>query len=91
MGLVRKDVGWRGLLEERNLWTALVPIGIMFGTSLLNLVVLGPATTKIMRERKHQGKLLPPRVLYNPSRDSLIVLDRNERRQTILRTRSKVC
>ena len=55
VGSVRKDAGWRGLMEEGNLWTALLPIGIMFGTSLANLFVLGPATTKVMRERKHQG------------------------------------
>ena len=51
----RKGTGWRGVLEEGNFWTALVPIGIMFGTSLLNLALLGPATTKVMRKRKHQG------------------------------------
>jgi hypothetical protein len=55
VGLVRKNAGWRGLLEADNLWTGLVPVAIMFGTALLNLVVLGPATTKVMKERKHQG------------------------------------
>ncbi|KAK5173885.1 uncharacterized protein LTR77_002566 [Saxophila tyrrhenica] len=54
MGVMRQNTGWRGLMEDSNLWTALVPIGLMFGTSLLNLVVLGPATTKVMRDRKHQ-------------------------------------
>jgi hypothetical protein len=29
----------------------------MFVTGLANLAVLGPATTKIMKERKHQGML----------------------------------
>lgn len=51
----RQGEGWRGLTEGGGLWSGLVPIGIMFGTSLLNLVVLGPATTKVMKERKHQG------------------------------------
>lgn len=53
VGLVRKNAGWRGLTDE--MWTALVPIGLMVGTALLNAVVLGPATTKVMKERKHQG------------------------------------
>ena len=52
---LRNDAGWRGVLASGNYWDALVPIGIMFGTALLNMVLLGPATTKVMRERKHQG------------------------------------
>lgn len=57
-GWTRSGNGWRGLYEGgegKNFWTAVVPMGLMFGTSLLNLLVLGPATTKVMRERKHQG------------------------------------
>lgn len=53
----RAGAGALGLLEGDNVWNALVPIALMFGTSLLNLVLLGPATTKVMRERKHQGVL----------------------------------
>lgn len=56
---VRKGAGYSGLLEEENLWTGLIPIALMCGTSLLNLVALGPATTKVMKERKHQGKNVP--------------------------------
>lgn len=52
---VRQNAGIRGLVEGDNLLTALVPVALMFGTSLLNLVLLGPATTKVMRKRKHQG------------------------------------
>lgn len=54
--VVRKNAGYAGLLEEENLWTALIPIVLMAGTSLLNLAALGPATTKVMKERKHQGR-----------------------------------
>jgi len=54
--VLRKDTGYAGVLAEGNLWAALVPIAVMFGTSLLNLVVLGPATTRVMRRRKHQGE-----------------------------------
>lgn len=53
--VLRNDTGWRGVLDSSNFWDALVPIGVMFGTGLLNMVLLGPATTKVMRERKHQG------------------------------------
>lgn len=52
---VRKNAGLMGLFADENKWTALMPIVIMAGTSLLNLVALGPATTKVMKERKHQG------------------------------------
>jgi hypothetical protein len=52
---IRHSAGTRGLLAKENIWTGLVPIAIMFGTSLLNLAVLGPATTKVMKERKYQG------------------------------------
>lgn len=57
------DAGWRGLLVDRNFWTALVPIAAMFGSSFLNLTLLGPATTTVMKKRKHQGMLLTLRIL----------------------------
>jgi hypothetical protein len=53
---LRKNVGWRGVLESGNHWDALVPIGLMLGTAVLNLALLGPMTTKVMKERKHQGE-----------------------------------
>jgi hypothetical protein len=55
--VMRRNAGYRGLLAEENKWIALIPIALMFGTSLANLVWLGPATTKVMKERKHQGML----------------------------------
>lgn len=58
--VVRSNAGWRGLMEGRNVMDALVPVAVMFGTSLLNLVLLGPATTKVMKERKHQGERASP-------------------------------
>ncbi|EMD01112.1 hypothetical protein BAUCODRAFT_29508 [Baudoinia panamericana UAMH 10762] len=51
---LRQNAGPRGLLEGDNVWVAMIPIVTMFGTSLLNLLVLGPATTRVMKERKHQ-------------------------------------
>jgi len=51
---VRKGAGLSGLMQRENLWDALIPVAVMFGTSVLNLAVFGPATTKVMKERKHQ-------------------------------------
>ena len=48
-----------GLLDPANRWTALAPIATMFASSLLNLVVLLPATTKVMAKRRQQGELPP--------------------------------
>ncbi|KAI9801689.1 MAG: hypothetical protein M1833_002371 [Piccolia ochrophora] len=50
----RGNGGLGGSLLAESKSTALVPIGVMFATSLVNWVALGPATTKVMRERKHQ-------------------------------------
>lgn len=41
-----------GVLEQKL--HVLTPLSIIFATSLANMVVVGPATTKCMRERKHQ-------------------------------------
>lgn len=54
--IARKSTGYAGVFEEQNRWAALIPIALMCGTSLLNLVALGPATTKVMIQRKHQGR-----------------------------------
>lgn len=43
-----------GVFETANRWSVLVPLATTFVTSLVNLVYVGPLTTKIMRERKHQ-------------------------------------
>ncbi|KAI9757354.1 MAG: hypothetical protein M1835_000657 [Candelina submexicana] len=47
--------GLAGVLDAKTRWQVLVPILTILSTSLANLAVIGPATTKIMRERKHQG------------------------------------
>ncbi len=47
--------GFGGVLAEGNRMRVLAPLLMVFGSSLLNLAVVGPATTRIMRERKHQG------------------------------------
>ncbi|KAF2139737.1 uncharacterized protein K452DRAFT_254307 [Aplosporella prunicola CBS 121167] len=45
--------GFSGLLQPTNR-AALVQLGLIFITSLANLTLVGPATTRTMRERKHQ-------------------------------------
>lgn len=45
-----------GVFAEPNRWSVLAPMVTMFATGLINMVVVGPATTKIMKERKHQGE-----------------------------------
>ncbi|TKA65169.1 hypothetical protein B0A49_02721 [Cryomyces minteri] len=51
-GMVTSGLG--GVLDESNRWNVLLPLVVMAGTSVANLVAVGPATTRIMRERKHQ-------------------------------------
>lgn len=46
-----------GVLEKQNILHVLTPLVAMFVTSLANLVAVGPATTRIMKERKHQGNV----------------------------------
>lgn len=51
------EYGISGVLSQDNRYSVLVPLATMFVTALANLVYFGPTTTKIMRERKHQGKI----------------------------------
>lgn len=44
-----------GLLEERNRWSVGAPIVGILVCNVVNLAWAGPVTTKIMKERKHQG------------------------------------
>ncbi|KAI4204140.1 MAG: hypothetical protein LQ350_001331 [Teloschistes chrysophthalmus] len=46
--------GFSGVFASENRWSVLLPIATVFGINLLNLTYVGPATTRIMRERKHQ-------------------------------------
>jgi len=48
------SAGWSGVLAETNRRSALIPLVTMFATSLANMLFVGPETTRIMRERKHQ-------------------------------------
>lgn len=44
-----------GLLDRSNRWSSLAPLATMFLGGLVNLVVLLPATLKVMKERRGQG------------------------------------
>ncbi|MCJ1462471.1 hypothetical protein MMC07_001073 [Pseudocyphellaria aurata] len=46
--------GIGGFLAENNRYSVLAPIVTIFAINVANLLVLGPATTRIMLERKHQ-------------------------------------
>ncbi|KAL3964728.1 hypothetical protein ACCO45_001732 [Purpureocillium lilacinum] len=48
--------GVSGLLDNSSRWDSLLPIAAMFVTGLANLAVIGPATTKTMKERRGQVK-----------------------------------
>ncbi|KAG6000940.1 hypothetical protein E4U21_004864 [Claviceps maximensis] len=45
-----------GLLEMSSRWESLAPIASMFVTGLINLVVMLPATNKVIKERRGQAK-----------------------------------
>lgn len=45
----------QGTIADVNRWTVLVPLGTMFLSGLVNMLYVGPETTRIMKERKHQG------------------------------------
>ena len=47
--------GMAGLMLDQNRYSVLLPISTMFLLNLVNLTFLGPATTKVMKQRKHQG------------------------------------
>lgn len=49
--------GPTGLLETASRWDSLAPIATMFVTGLVNLVVVLPATNKVIKERRGQGML----------------------------------
>lgn len=49
--------GIKGLLADINRTTSLIPIATMFVTGLLNLFVLLPVVTQLIKDRKGQGKI----------------------------------
>ena len=55
--LLGPKTGIAGVLAPENKWKVLLPLTTMLVSNLLNTVYLGPATTAVMKERKHQGML----------------------------------
>jgi len=51
---VRSRSGIGGILASSNRWTVLAPLATILLTSVANMVALGPATTKAMKDRHHQ-------------------------------------
>ena len=49
---VQSGIG--GVFDKRSQLNALLPLSLMFFSGLANTVWLGPVTTKVMKERKHQ-------------------------------------
>ncbi|KAH0537791.1 hypothetical protein FGG08_005473 [Glutinoglossum americanum] len=52
-----RSSGISGVFAPENRLCVLLPLLTVFTTSLANLTLVGPATAKIMRKRKQQGKL----------------------------------
>ncbi|TPX12059.1 uncharacterized protein E0L32_007174 [Thyridium curvatum] len=48
--------GVAGVLDPSNRWSALAPLATMLGTGLVNLLVLLPATQRVMAARRDQEK-----------------------------------
>lgn len=48
--------GPSGFFAGVNRWSVFAPLLTVFVTSLVNLVYVGPATTKVMLERRRQGE-----------------------------------
>jgi len=46
--------GISGTLVEANRWSVLAPLATIFVAGIINMAYVGPATTRIMKERKHQ-------------------------------------
>jgi len=53
--LGREGSGIGGTLTDVNRWSVLAPLATMFVTGVINMTFVGPMTTSIMKERKHQG------------------------------------
>lgn len=53
-GLALRPSGLSGVLDVQNRVHVLTPLLTVFVTGLANAMAVGPATTKIMKERKHQ-------------------------------------
>lgn len=50
--------GLAGVLDPRSRWGVLAPLAGAFLCAAANLSVVGPATTRVMEERRRQGEFL---------------------------------
>ncbi|PGH15088.1 hypothetical protein AJ79_02614 [Helicocarpus griseus UAMH5409] len=66
-----------GVFAEGQRTSTLLPIFTMFVTGLANMLVVGPMTTRIMRERKHQ-ETIDGKKSYDPAPHSKEMLRLNK-------------
>lgn len=52
-----------GVFAPENRWSVLLPLGTILLSGLANAAYIGPQTTSIMRERKHQGETETLRII----------------------------
>jgi hypothetical protein len=50
-----ETLGLSGLIAPENRMNTLLPLATVAVTGLVNMFVLRPITTNVMRQRKHQG------------------------------------
>ncbi|KAJ9629759.1 hypothetical protein H2203_002140 [Taxawa tesnikishii (nom. ined.)] len=51
---IRENTGFGGFMAEKNRWSVMLPIATMVVTAAANMLFIGPATTKAMKDRHHQ-------------------------------------
>lgn len=61
---VGSDTGITGLFKVENRWTAMLPLMTMLVSGAINTVILGPATTRTMKQRHHQGSYSASRACW---------------------------
>lgn len=59
-----QTLGLSGLIAPENRLNTLLPLATVAVTGLVNMFVLRPITTNVMRERKHQGALAARTILF---------------------------
>lgn len=75
---LRVNTGFNGVIADSNRWSILVPFATMVVSSAINMFFLGPATTKTMKARHHQGK---SETSHTASKFCIDHTSRNPRRQ----------
>lgn len=64
----RSSSSLAGVLMAQNRYTVFAPLALALTINAANLLYISPQTTKVMKQRKHQGSVSPP--LSSPLVDS---------------------